>query len=189
MKTLITRTLLLILAGASVAFAQNRVMPSEPALKDDTTINRTNADGELKRGDRRFFRQAARLGEHEVLLSRAAAERATTPQVQAFAAEMVREHTASNEELMALAGRKGATLETRDRTEARAEEKKWAEKSGKEFDEDYLEAIIDGHQDMIDVLENGVDSKDPEIAAYANKHLPAVRSHLARAETLEKAVD
>lgn len=188
---------LLFLAGLSLAFAQNMDpadptsppgTPTAPATRDGAHAGKIADDG-LARGDRRFLKQATRLGEQEVTISRIAADRAIHPQVRNFASEMVREHTAANEELAALVKRKGAVVEPRDRTDIRGDERKWAAKKGDDFDEDYLEAIIDGHQDTIDVLENGAESKDPAIAAYAAKYLPVVKTHLARAESLKEAID
>ena len=180
---------LLVLAGAAPALAGNATEPSPSPRVVAIADTPPPAADTVPRSDRRFFRQASRLGEDEVVLSRIAADRAIRPQVRALASEMAREHNTANEELNALAARKGAVPEPRDRVEVREEERKWNAKKGDKFDEDYLKALIDAHQDTIDVLENGADSKDPEIAAYANKMLPTVKAHLARAEALEKAVD
>lgn len=188
---------MLVFAGA--VFAQTPSMsensypdnPSAPVVRDNRDLHgKTVADTKLPRSDRRFFNQAARLGEKEVTLSRIAAERATNPQVRAFASEMVTAHTAANKELAALIRQKGARIDDQDRAiEQRELAKKWSDKKGADFDEDYLEAIIDAHQDTIDVLENGADSKDADIAAYASKLLPTVKAHLAHAEKLEAQVD
>ena len=188
-----------VLAFAGAVFAQTPPMsenpypdnPSAPVVRDNRDLQiKTVADTKLPRSDRRFFNQAARLGEKEVALSRIAAERATNPQVRAFASEMVTAHTAAKAELAALIRQKGARIDDRDRAiEQRELAKKWNEKKGAGFDEDYLEAIIDAHQDTIDVLENGVDSKDGDISAYASKLLPIVKAHLAHAEKLEDQID
>ncbi len=180
----------MFLAGASPAFGEDRASNSATTRPLAVSENATPppAENTVPRGDRRFFRKASRLGEQEVVLSRIAADRAIHPQVRSFAAEMAREHSTVNEELAALARRKGAQWETRDRVEVREEERKWNAKKGDDFDEDYLDAIIDAHQDTVDVLENGAESKDPEIAAFANRTLPTVKAHLARAQSLEDTV-
>ncbi len=49
--------------------------------------------------------------------------------------------------------------------------------------------MIDCHQETVDVLEKGAESKDADIVAYANKTLPTVRTHLARAKALKEQVD
>lgn len=186
---------MLLIAGA--VFAQTPSMtdnpypenPSAPVVRDKEN-HKADTATKLTRGDRRFFNQASRLGEKEVALSRIAAERATNPRVRAFASEMVSAHTAANSELATLIRQKGARIDDRDRAiEQRELAKKWNEKKGAGFDEDYLEAIIDAHQDTIDVLENGVDSKDGDISAYASKLLPTVKAHLAHAEKLEDQID
>jgi putative membrane protein len=146
--------------------------------------------GKVSRTDQRFLKKAALLGEKEVALSRIAADRATNPQVRAFASEMVRAHTAANTELAGLIKHRGVVLDDRDQAvEQRELAKKWNEKKADGFDEAYLEKMIEGHEDMIDVLENGMDSKDTDIAAYAAQHLPSVKAHLAQAEKLEELVD
>ena len=184
----------LLLAGLSPAFAETRA-PAAPATATTTSTSSTTAadsrattTGELPRGDRRFLVKAAKLGEREVELSRAAGKHAVDARVRSFAEEMVREHTRMNEEIAKLASRKGVTLETRDETERRAAEKKWAEKKAGDFDKDYLDEIIDAHEDTVDVLENGLESKDADIAALSGHALPAVKAHLARAESLEKSL-
>jgi putative membrane protein len=156
---------------------------------DQTTIH-GRADMKVSRADHRFFKKAAYLGEKEVALSRIAADRATNPEVRAFASEMVRAHTAANTELAALMKRRGVVLDDRDQANERRElAKAWNEKKAGDFDEAYLEKIIECHQDAIDVLENGVESKDTDIAAYAAQLLPSVKAHLAQAEKLEELVD
>jgi putative membrane protein len=165
----------------------NRKSSSSEKLSAEGVGNR---DSKIARSDRRFLSQAAHLGEKEVALSRIAAERATNPQVRAFASEMVTAHNAANTELAKLINQKGAQIYDRDLAiDQREIAKKWNEKTSANFDEDYLEAVIDGHQDTIDVLENGMDSKDAHISAYAGKLLPLVKSHLAHAEKLEDQVN
>lgn len=151
----------------------------------------TNADGsrELSGGDRRAVMKAHKLNEKEVALSRIAQERATHPEVKAFAAEMVREHQNVGNELQQFVQRRGIQFDNDHRADVRSEEKKWLDKRGDDFDEDYIDAMIDAHEDTIDVLENGADSKDSELAAWSNRMLPSIRMHLKRAESLRKQID
>lgn len=191
MKTLIPRCLLIALAGSTLAVAQNRVVPTaEPDMTTGATAGETSdANDSLPRGDLRFFQKAAKLNEKELMLSRQAAERATNPQVRGFASDMVRAHTTAGEELSTLATRKGARLEKLDAEKSREIEKKWAEKKADDFDEDYVEAMVEGHKDMIEVLEDGAKSEDTQIADFAQKLLPEVKAHHQRAQELEKLVD
>lgn len=231
MKNHITRHLLVLIAGASLACAADRVIPSDPgagsgnagaagagttgqnmnppAENNPARANRMGTMGDtgpgalstttdnstLARGDQHFFEKITRLNEREIALSRHAAERATNAQVRSFANEMVEAHTEAGQELGTLATRKGARASSMDSHDmhgadkTRKIEKDWADKKGGDYDEAYIKAMIDAHEDTVDTLENGAESKDPEIAAAAQKLLPKVKAHLERAKQLKKSVD
>lgn len=166
--------------------------PNGNTLYTTGTLAGPDGAATLKRGDQRFFEKITRLNEREVALSRQAVQRATNPQVRSFAEEMVREHTRSGQELGSLANRKGARLATvvaREGRKSERIEKDWAEKKGADYDKAYVKEMIDAHEDTLDILENGADSKDPEIAATAQKMLPKVKAQLEQAESLHKQLD
>ncbi|MDX2185852.1 MAG: DUF4142 domain-containing protein [Opitutaceae bacterium] len=158
------------------------------AGSDYTGNTAGNASRELSGGDRRAVMKAHKLNEKEVALSRIAQERATNPEIKAFAAEMVREHQNVGNELQQFVQRRNIQFDQDDRADVRAEEKKWLDKRGDDFDKDYVKAMIDAHEDTIDVLERAAESKDSELAAWGNKTLPSVRMHLKRAEALRKQI-
>jgi putative membrane protein len=60
--------------------------------------------------DRQFIEKAATGGMHEVHMGKMGAERASSPAVKKYAQRLVNDHTKANQELMALAKRKGITL-------------------------------------------------------------------------------
>lgn len=138
------------------------------------------------RADRNFLEDSAKAGVEEVQISRIAVERATNPQVRDFAQMLVNEHEQLNSELSTLAGRKGVTLPAHDNDKL----SKWTTKKADNFDEDYLEAMIDGHQKSVDRFEKATKrNDDPEVSALASKYLGAIQAHLAKAKELEKLVD
>jgi putative membrane protein len=59
-----------------------------------------------------FLPAAAESGMREVELSKIAAQKATSPEVRAFAAMMVEEHTRNNQQLMSVASGENVTLNT-----------------------------------------------------------------------------
>jgi len=197
-----SKSLLLSLCAGTVIFAgtalaENPAKTDRPAsdtssatIVNDKADRKSDLDAKIARSDKRFFKKAARLGENEVTLSRVAADRANNPQVRAFASEMVSAHKSANSDLATLIRQKGAYVDDKNRAiEQRELSNKWTDKKADDFDKDYLDAVIDAHEDMIDALENGVDSKDLDIAAYARKQLPIVKAHLAHAEKLEDLID
>ncbi len=160
-----------------------REYPPEGGLRSPDDMGSTAREHE------RFFTRLARLNEREVLLSRQAAERATNPQVRAYAAEMAREHTSASEELTRLSTRKGIALQRMSAEKVADLQQDWSAKSGREHDEDYVEAMIDAHEDTLDLLEKGAESKDAEVAVFSSKMRPQIQTHLQRARALKKSLD
>jgi putative membrane protein len=152
-----------------------------------------NEDGETEspRKIRNFFAKASMIDAEERRLSEVAVQRATNPQVKAFAQMLVTEHQAASQELQQLAQSKNVMLPTGKSAEEAADEAEdWNDKDAEEFDEDYVEKMIDYHKEAVDLYKDTAeDSEDPELAAFARKHLPRLQEHLRKAQELEKAID
>lgn len=138
---------------------------------------------ELARSDRRFVEKLGKLGMEEVALSKIAAERTTRAEVRSFAQNLVDAHQKVNRELTQLASTKGVTLPI----DRQPDVQKWTKKDAEDFDADYLEKMIDAHEDSIELLqENAQESKDTELASFARTHLPAMQEHLRKAQELKR---
>ena len=122
----------------------------------------------------------------EVSVSQATLDRLMNPQAKAFAQMMVTDHSKANSELMALAAKKGVTLPAKDDSAKLME--KWSKKTN-EVDEDYIEEMVDDHQEAVELFEKASRSEDAEIAAFARKTLPTLQHHLTMAKDLKKALD
>jgi putative membrane protein len=142
----------------------------------------TTLSAELSRDDRQFFEKAAKSGMKEVDVSSAVLPKLTAPAVRDFAQMMVSQHTQTNEELKALASRKGVTLPAKDNDIAR----KWAG-NDKDVTDEYLDEMVDDHQEAVKLFEKAAKSSDPDVAAFAQKTLPTLRQHLEHAKMHEKA--
>ena len=136
---------------------------------------------ELDRSDRNFLEKAAKASQNEVTISQEALPHLTSPSAREFAQMMINDHGMANTELAALATSKGVTLPPPSEKVA----KKWA-KNTKDVDDEYLATMVSDHKDTVDLFEKAAKSKDPEIAAFANKMLPTLRQHLAMAKTDKK---
>lgn len=58
---------------------------------------------------------------------------------------------------------------------------------GKSFDEAYLSASIQDHQNMISLFEAGSKSTDVAVKKYAQKYLPKLKAHLRQINSMLKA--
>jgi putative membrane protein len=165
--------------------SSTRTSDSTAADRRTELATDTRAAANLSRSDRNFFEKAAKSGMKEVAVSRSTLDRLVNPQVKHFAQMMVDDHSKANAELMALAQKKGVTLPPKDDMKLM---EKWSKKTD-EVDEDYMEEMVDDHQEAVELFEEASKSEDAEIAAFANKTLPTLRQHLTMAKDLKKAVD
>ena len=97
---------------------------------------------------------------------------------------MVTDHTAANNELAALTASKGAELPILDADLA----SDWSKKTEK-VDSKYVKEMLADHEDAVKLFEKGSLSKDPEIAAFAQKTLPTLEHHLKLVQDLDKSIN
>jgi putative membrane protein len=184
-----TNTYALQCALLASALTLSTTLSAESTQSSSTTTERratatTSTESNLDRNDRNFLEKAVQSGLKEVDVSQSVVNRLTNPQVKQFAEMMVTEHSRANAELMSLAAAKGVT--------APAKESKFAEKWSKktdELDEDYMEEMVEDHENAVKLYEKASKSEDAEIAAFARKTLPKLQQHFAQAKELEKLVD
>jgi putative membrane protein len=146
---------------------------------------------ELSRGDERFLRKAGESGLLEIQASQIAVERAQHPDVKRYAEMMIRDHTAVDQELKALAGAKGFQLPTEPARGQKRLLEKLRDLEGHDFDEEYADEVaVDAHEDAVKLFEKASEgAEDADIKAFAAKHLPALQKHLDEGRRLEDAVD
>jgi putative membrane protein len=141
----------------------------------------------LSWGDRRFVSKAADEGHAERQLAQLAAERASNMEVRTYAQKLAEQHSKVNSELMSLANQKGVKIDMdddKDRAYKRLEKK-----SGSEFDQEFVEHMIDEHEKDIKMFEKAAsDAKDPEVRSFASKHVNALREHLQEAQDLHQTL-
>lgn len=171
-----------ILCAISLLAATGSFAADTPTSSRASTDRSVSEAGQLTRGDRRFVDKLAKLGMEEVALSKIAAERASNAEVRTFAQELVTAHEKVNSELSRLASSKGVIPAASEQPNL----DKWARKDASDFDKDYLDKMIDAHEDSIDLLEsNARKSQDTELASFSRTNLPAIQEHLLKAKNLK----
>lgn len=159
-------------------------------VKQDSAENTTGQSNvPVSEADSKFAVEAASGGMMEVQLGELAQQKASSQRVKDFGAMMVRDHTKANDELKSLAGMKNVTLPPAPGEDHMDHIKKLTQKSGKEFDRDYMKMMVDDHQDDVDKFEKAADDcKDADIKAFASKTLPVLRAHLDSAKAVRDAL-
>ena len=189
---------MVVLLGAATTFAQTSGSSSTGATGTTgssastsagaaTGRDSTTSSAKLSWGDRRFVTKAADGGQTEVQAAQLAAQRATNPDVKNFAQKLVDDHTKVNSELMTLAKQKNVKLDTDDHKDRAYN--RLNKKSGAEFDQEFVENMIDEHEKDIKMFEKAAsDAKDAEVRSFASKHVSHLREHLQQAQNLRQSV-
>jgi len=134
-----------------------------------------------------FLVKAANGGMAETETGKMAESKATSADVKRFAAMMVMDHTGANSQVMALASARNVTLPTMVSDDKKENAAKLAEKSGKQFDKDYMDLMVKDHKETITLFEKGYDnSKDAEVKTFINNTLPKLKQHLDSAQAIQK---
>ena len=160
-------------AAVSAAQADNALPTPTPAPTSS-----------LDHSDKSFIRKAAKAGMKEVAISQAVQDRLRNPQLKEFARQMVNDHTNANNQLMALAQQKGVEMPEKDETSL---SEKWTEKGG-DLDKEYIKTMVDDHEEAVKLFTKASQSRDPDVAAFAQKTLPVVEHHLEMAKDLNTSV-
>lgn len=146
--------------------------------------------GQLTADGREFILLAAQDGLLEVEAARLAESKAQTDPVREFARMMVEHHTRANEQLMKLA--QGMGLEMPKALDANGHQKldKLRAETGRDFDEEYMDMMIDEHQRVIGMFERQAErEEDAPVRGWASQTLPTLRSHLDQAKIAEDKID
>ena len=124
---------------------------------NDATVGTAGRDSGVGIGDRDFVRDAATMNMAEIELSRSALQRAADANVKKFAQMMVDDHTGAGDKLKAFAAQHNVELPAQIDEKHRDLGEKLNAKQGLEFDKDYADAMVQGHEDFVDKLESRID--------------------------------
>lgn len=128
----------------------------ESTPKNDTAGTSGRADS-VSSGDRDFVKDVASLNTAEIDLSRLAVDRGSSPDVKKFAQMAVDDHTAAGDKLSGVATQNAIDAPATVDDSHQKVHDKLAGKQGLDFDRDYIDAMIDDHQKLVDKLESRID--------------------------------
>lgn len=141
------------------------------------------ADSSVSHSDKSFFEKAAKSGDEEVAVSKAALPHLTNAQAKEFAQMMVSDHSAAGQELQALAAKKGVALPAKQ-----PDTDKW-NKAKKDYDAEYIKKMVSDHEDAVSLFtKTSKKADDAEVQAFAAKTLPTLQHHLEMAKTIKQTL-
>lgn len=160
--------------------ADDSVDQAQDVNDTSAMVNEQDADFAVKAAD-------ASLAEIE--LGKLALEKAPDQRIKDFAQQMVSDHQKANEELMAIATRLNITLPPVVSEDHVDKQRKLRDKSGKAFEEDYIDLMVKEHDRAVSLFEDAAsDAKNADLQAFAAKTLPTLKMHFEEAKTLRDSI-
>ena len=203
-----TRTAVAI---AVFAIAANAAAADRGGRDQSTGAARAERSSGERSDPREFISKMAIAGMAEVQLGKIASERGQDPDVKAFGQMMVADHTKANEELKQVASKAGVQLPAQLDDQHRELADRLMKLHGEEFDREYMKAMVDGHEEVIDSLlqqvgwigtstqtgssapaavgTSGSDADETGLRQWAIKTLPVVQQQLQRAREIRAKVE
>ena len=167
-----------VLVNRFTALVAAGFLLSLPCARAATTVATADQD---------FILAAAQGGMTEVKLGGLAAQNGTRADVKEFGQMMVKDHSAINADLKALASQKGVTLPDSLDTKHQGMVDKLAALNGSAFDEAYISAMVKGHKmDAKAFKAESVATTDADIKSFVDKSLPVVEMHLEHIKAMKK---
>lgn len=156
--------------------------PAKSAPADTSSVAATSAD--VSAADKKFVEKAASGGMAEVQAAQLAQQKADDQKVKDFAQQMITDHTTANQQLTALAQKKGITIPTDLASADQNQLDKLGKLDGKKFDKAYMKDQVKNHQAMLSLLQKEAKSgKDADLKSFAEQTVPTVQKHLEMAQS------
>lgn len=154
---------------------QDSDTPERPRRGDDPALPALNP---APSDEADFVQKAATRGMGEVKLAELGVSKAHDEKVKECAQMLVKDHTASIQELKAIARDLKIPLKEAADPEAEKACEELNQKSGKEFDRAFLEHMATCHETGIALFEAGKKvARAEQIKAFAEKTLPVLKNH------------
>lgn len=135
--------------------------------------------------DKQFITTAAQAGYDEINAGQAASG-SQNPKIRAFGVEMIKEHSAMNNDLTLLATKKGITPPTDAGITNQAKGAIFNNLPGKTFDSQYVSQQLSAHQQTLTLLQQEASSgQDADLRAFARKYIPVVERHISELNSLQ----
>lgn len=151
--------------------------------------NEQKFDSTDVKADADFAVKVADAGMLEVELGKLALKNASSPKVKEYAQMMIDDHTKSNAELTEAARKKNISLPTGMSEKCQKKYSDLAEKKGKDFDKDYMSAMVDGHEEVLDEMNKQAEKgKDADLRAWAQGKVDVIKHHLETAKSTKDLI-
>jgi putative membrane protein len=133
----------------------------------------------------KFIKEAIRGNLAEVKVGQLAQDKGASQGVKDFGAALVKDHEKANQDATQAAQQMNVTPPDKPAMKEQATYTKLAALSGKQFDRQFIKAMVKDHKEDIAKYQQEANKTGPA-ADYAKQALPTLKAHLKMAEDLER---
>lgn len=138
---------------------------------------------------KKFLAESAQDGIAEIRICKLALQKSQNADVKKFAQRMITDHTRMDNEIKALAQKKGLTLPTDPTIKQRLTYDTVSVLSGHLFDREFMSHNVSDHEtDVKDFKEQIDQGNDPDVKAFAAQGLKTLQTHLQLSKEVEQKV-
>ncbi|MGE0082547.1 MAG: DUF4142 domain-containing protein [Thiohalomonadaceae bacterium] len=135
--------------------------------------------------DRNFVVSAAQASQAEIELATLAQRKSASPAIQQFAGRMITDHGNTRTRLGEAAREEGIVTPSSIAPRHAQIRDQLAQLSGRQFDQQYLEAQVNMHREAVDLFRQQASlGQSPELRSFAEQTLPLLEGHLNLAQQL-----
>lgn len=139
--------------------------------------------------DSDYLIAAAETNLMQIELGKLAMSKSTNTSIKDLAKMMIDQHIKASEKLNPLAASKQVVLPMALTDKGKDKYENLNKKSGKDFDDAYVDMMVNGHEDAISKIKDASeDAKDADIRAWAAAMLPTLNTHLQDSKTLRDQI-
>jgi putative membrane protein len=132
-----------------------------------------------------FLKDAIQGSMAEVKLGELAQKNGGSADVKQFGSTLVNDHTDAMNKASELAKSMDVPVPTEPTAEAQQEYEKLQGMTGAEFDKEFAEHMVQGHEKTIQEFEQQAGDGSGQVAEYAKATLPTLKQHLETAQNIE----
>lgn len=143
----------------------------------------------LAKDDQTFAFAAANGGAMEIESGQLAMTKSKNPEVKAFAAQMVKDHSTAAAELKAIAAKLDLKLPDTLSSEHQMHLRELKTLNDLAFDKQYMTMMIADHANTVKLFDDGTRIPDADLKAFAAKTIPVIRAHRVKALEIGKKLN
>jgi len=173
------------------ADSANAAKSDSSTVKTDSTSSTSAAQPAIKTDEKTtdFLVKAANGGLAEVKLAQLAKDKGSAASVKEFADMMITDHGAANDKVKQLAAARNVTLPAEPDADHQKKADDLSKKTGKDFDKAYVDAMIKGHKETVDMFKTASTKvTDAEVKAFIDNTIPTIEHHLQRIQEIKKGM-